>query len=102
MTPLVRDTAVTGDVVYPIPGGIRAGETLAIAVDCQGPGRLTVRVQPAGVSFRLLCEKGRVLPTLNEIAMSENRSSSSLRFTSGPGTTWSFAAGWDPNPPKRR
>lgn len=102
MTPLVGDTAVTGDVVYPIPGGIRAGKTLAIAVNCQGPGRLTVRVRPAGVSFRLLCEKGRVLPTLNEIAMSENHSSSSLRFTSGPGTTWSFAAGWDPNPPERR
>ncbi|MER6332304.1 hypothetical protein ABT298_23855 [Streptomyces sp. NPDC001034] len=102
MTPLVGDTAVKGDVVYPIPGGIKAGETLAVAVNCQGAGRLTVRVQPTDVSFQLLCEKGEVLPTLNEIGMPENRSSGSLRFTSGPGLTWSFAAGWDPNPPERQ
>ncbi|MFD8810401.1 hypothetical protein ACFV23_02595 [Streptomyces sp. NPDC059627] len=99
---MASDTAVKGDSIYPIPGGIKAGKTLAIAINCQGPGRLTVQVQPTSVSFPLLCEKGKVLPTMNEIHMSENRSSSSLRFTSEPDVTWSFAVGWDPNPPNQQ
>ncbi|MEU9383362.1 hypothetical protein AB0D38_21275 [Streptomyces sp. NPDC048279] len=99
---MVSDTAVKSDAIYPIPGGIKAGETLAIAINCQGPGRLTVQVKPTSASFPLLCEKGKVLPTMNEIHMSGNHSTSSLHFTSEPGVTWSFAVGWDPDPPKQQ
>ena len=44
ITTLASDTGVKGNATYPIPGGIKAGKTLAIAIDCQGPGRLTVQV----------------------------------------------------------
>ncbi|MDF3300546.1 hypothetical protein [Streptomyces tropicalis] len=40
-------------------------------------------------------------PALNEIPMAQARASSSLRFTSDPMVTWSFAVGWDPDPPER-
>ncbi|MEU7498340.1 hypothetical protein AB0B52_14845 [Streptomyces griseofuscus] len=102
ITPLVSDAAVKGNATYTIPGGIKAGKTLAIAINCQGKGRLTVQVEPANVSFPLLCEKGKVLPTMNEIHMSKNRPTGSLRFTSEPNLTWSFAVGWDPHPPEEK
>lgn len=102
ITALTSGTKVRGSAVYEIPGGLKAGQTLAIAINCQGPGRLTVQVQPTGISFPLLCEKGKVLPTMNEIRMSKNRSGSALRFTAEPNVTWSFAVGWDPHPPKQQ
>ncbi|MFE9093043.1 hypothetical protein [Streptomyces sp. NPDC007264] len=102
ITALATDTAVKGNAVYSIPGGITAGKTLAIAINCQGPGRLTVQVKPTGISFPLLCEKGKVLPTMNEIHMSKNYSTSSLAFTAGQNVTWSFAVGWDPHPPEQQ
>ncbi|QLI99966.1 hypothetical protein HZZ00_02555 [Streptomyces sp. NEAU-sy36] len=101
IVPLAGETAVKGKSVYPIPGGIKAGKTLAIAINCQGPGRLTVQVQPTDITFPLLCERDEVLPTMNEIHMSKNHPTGSLRFTSEPNVTWSFAVGWDPHPPKQ-
>ncbi|MDH6627195.1 hypothetical protein M2271_005019 [Streptomyces sp. LBL] len=75
--------------------------TLAIAINCQGPGRLRVQVQPTGISFPLLCEKGKVLPTMNEIHLTKGRATGSLQFAAEQNVTWSFAAGWDPNPPEQ-
>jgi hypothetical protein len=102
ITKLVSATEVTGSAVYPLPGGVKAGRTLAIAVNCAGAGKITVRVRPTGISFLLQCEKGKVLPTMNEIHLSESHPASSLQFTAGAGVTWSFAAGWDPHPPERQ
>ncbi|MFH8339327.1 hypothetical protein [Streptomyces sp. AM6-12] len=102
ITSLVSGAAVKGNAVYAIPGGIKKGKTLAIAINCKGSGQLAVQVQPTATSFPLLCEKGKVLPTMNEIHMSNAHSSASLRFTSGPNVVWSFAAGWDSNPPEQR
>ncbi|WP_427164869.1 hypothetical protein ACQF4J_05830 [Streptomyces sp. C1-1] len=102
ITPLTADTALKGNVAYSLPGGIKAEKTLAIAINCQGPGRLTVQVKPTGISFPLQCEKGKVLPTMNEIHMSKNHPQSSLIFTAESKVTWSFAVGWDPHPPKQQ
>ncbi|WP_416485324.1 hypothetical protein [Streptomyces sp. CL12] len=99
---LASGTAIKGDATYPIPGGIRAGRTLAIAINCEGPGRLTVQVRSVGVSFPLQCEKDKVLPALNEIQMPRTQSTGCLHFTADPGVTWSFTIGWDPYPPERR
>ncbi|MET7686026.1 hypothetical protein [Streptomyces sp. NPDC005423] len=79
-----------------------AGKTLAIAINCQGSGRLTVQVEPTGLSFPLLCERGKVLPTMNEIHMSHNHNRGALRFTAEPNVTWSFSVGWDPHPPRQQ
>ncbi|MEU3418570.1 hypothetical protein AB0F39_08470 [Streptomyces murinus] len=99
---LAGGTAVKGDATYPIPGGIKAGRTLAIAINCEGPGRLTVQVRSGGVSFLLRCEKDKVLPAMNEIQMPRTHATGSLRFTADPDVTWSFTIGWNPNPPERR
>ncbi|MCG7208210.1 hypothetical protein [Streptomyces arenae] len=99
---MVSDVKVKGSAVYAIPGGIESGKVLAIAINCQGSGVLTVQVKPAGVSFPLTCEKGEIIPTLNEIQMSKDHPEASLNFTSKSNVTWSFAAGWDPNPPRRQ
>ncbi|CAL2056209.1 hypothetical protein ACH4OT_04240 [Streptomyces murinus] len=99
---LASGTTVKGDATYPIPGGIKAGRTLAIAINCEGLGRLTAQVRSADVSFRLQCEKDKVLPALNEIQMPRTQSTGSLHFTADPGVTWSFTIGWDPYPPERR
>lgn len=102
ITPLTSGINVKGRAVYPIPGGLKKGQTLAIAINCQGRGRLHVRVQPTDVTFPLLCEQGKVLPTMNEIHMGKDRSTSSLQFTAEPNVTWSFAVGWDPSPPEQQ
>ncbi|WDO07422.1 hypothetical protein ME763_18095 [Streptomyces murinus] len=99
---LASGTAVKGDATYPIPGGIKAGRTLAIAINCAGPGRLTVQVRSAGISFSLRCTKDEVLPSMNEIQVPRTHSTGSLHFTADPDVTWSFTIGWNPNPPERR
>jgi len=101
ITVLTSGTRVTGSAIYPIPGGMKAGKTLAIAINCQGPGRLRVQVPPTGISFPLLCEKGKVLPTMNEIHISKGRATASLQFAAEQEVKWSFAVGWDPDPPEQ-
>ncbi|MFD7921696.1 hypothetical protein ACFV3R_21015 [Streptomyces sp. NPDC059740] len=100
---LVSGAAVRGKAEYPLKGGIVGGGTLAVAVDCQGPGRLTVAVKAAGASFTVPCGSGKVQPLLDEIGFGSGRRRATLVFTpEGARTVWSFAAGWDPHPPERR
>ncbi|MGV9342746.1 hypothetical protein [Streptomyces sp. NPDC003688] len=98
---LASGASLSGSAAYPLPGGIKAGRTLAVAVNCQGEGRMSVKVAPTDVSFTLVCEKGEVLPAMNEIPMHESRPAGTLQVTAGPHMSWSFAVGWDPSPPAR-
>jgi hypothetical protein len=100
ITVLVSGSHLKGSVIYPIPGRVRAGEALVIAVNCQGPGRLDAEVRAVGMSFSLPCEKGTVLPALNEFQMDSSHSLGALRFTAKPDVMWSFTVGLDPHPPK--
>ncbi|HEY8979919.1 MAG TPA: hypothetical protein VIU15_10100 [Streptomyces sp.] len=92
---LVSAAARTGDAEYPIPGGVRAGGMLVVAFECEGAGRLTVDVVHGGTTFTVPCEKGKVVPFVNETEMSRTDPTATLHFTAGPGVTWAFAAGWD-------
>ncbi|MCX4590607.1 hypothetical protein OG819_12815 [Streptomyces sp. NBC_01549] len=93
--------SVTGSAAYPLKGGVLAGKTLATAVNCEGKGTLTVTLKPTGISSPLQCEDGKVSPTFNEVALSQGHKSAYLQFTvSSMAIKWSFAAGWDPHPPK--
>lgn len=93
--------SVTGSAAYPLKGGALAGKTLATAVNCEGKGTLTVTLKPTGFSFPLQCEDGKVSPTFDEIALPKGHKSAYLQFTvSSVAIKWSFAAGWDPRPPK--
>ncbi|MGW1709192.1 hypothetical protein ACWCP8_27715 [Streptomyces sp. NPDC002206] len=97
---LTTASSVIGNAEYPLRGGIKSGHTLAIAVNCQGKGTLTVVVEPAGIGFPLHCTSTEVSPTFNEIGFKTPHANSFVRFTAVPSTIkWSFAAGWDPHPP---
>ncbi|GAA2231182.1 hypothetical protein GCM10010360_63720 [Streptomyces nogalater] len=98
--PIISDTSVTGNSEYSIPDGIAKGKTLAIAVNCQGSGKLRVSIEPAHISFPIACEKV-IVPSLNEIRFSRKHSQASIKFTSSHEEKWAFAVGWDPNPPDR-
>ncbi|MEV4341270.1 hypothetical protein [Streptomyces sp. NPDC049590] len=96
--PVVSGTSAAGRSEYPIPGGIIKGKTFAIAVHCQGSGKLTVSVEPAHISFTTVCEKA-VVPDLNEILISRRDDRASIKVTSPQAQKWAFAAGWDADPP---
>lgn len=97
---VVGGKALTGQRAYAIPRRGTAAATLAVAVDCQGPGKVLVKLRPKNISIPLSCEK-HIVPTLNDIALAENRHSASIAFVPTGNVTWSFAAGWDTNPPDR-
>lgn len=97
---LIAASSKTGNAEYPLRGGIKPGHTLAISVNCQGKGKLTVVVEPAGIGFPLDCKSTRVNSTFNEVGFETSHANSFIRFTAAPSTVeWSFAAGWDPHPP---
>lgn len=102
VTTVVSGANVKGSATYAIPGGMKAGKTLAVATYCQGSGRLDVEVQPTGTSFSIPCEENTVLPVMNEMGVYAKHSTSSLRVTTQPNITWSFAVGWDPHPPEQQ
>ncbi|GAQ59043.1 hypothetical protein [Streptomyces acidiscabies] len=95
MTAVARATAQTGNAEYPLPGGMRAGGTLAVAFECEGVGRLVIDVVPGGATFSVPCEKGKVTPFMNEVPVYQSAPAGMLRFSAGTGVTWAFAAGWD-------
>ena len=92
---LVSGSARTGNAEYSIPGGLRAGGMLAVAFQCEGTGRLVVDVLPDGGTSTVPCEKGKMTPFMNVAEMSRTVPVATLRFTTGTGVTWAFAAGWD-------
>jgi hypothetical protein len=101
-TTVVSGANVKGSATYAIPGGMKAGKTLAIATYCQGSGRLDVRVQPVGTVFSIACEENTVLPVLNEMGVYSKHPTASLSVTTQPDITWSFTVGWDPHPPEQQ
>lgn len=97
---LTTASSMVGNAEYPLRGGIKSGQVLALAVNCQGKGKLTVVVEPAGIGFPLECKSAEVSSTFNEIGFKTRHADSFIRFTAVPSTIkWSFAAGWDPHPP---
>ncbi|MDX3382786.1 hypothetical protein PV682_15100 [Streptomyces niveiscabiei] len=95
ITAVAKGAVQTGNAEYPLPGGMRAGGTLAVAFECEGVGRLTVDVVPGGASFSVPCEKGQVTPMMNEVPVDRSAPAGMLRFSAGAGVVWAFAAGWD-------
>ncbi|MET8981256.1 hypothetical protein ABZX85_37245 [Streptomyces sp. NPDC004539] len=95
---LASGPARTGSAEYAIPGGVRAGGTLAVAFECEGVGRLVMDVVGGGATFTVPCEAGEVAPFMNEVQMNRTDPAGRLRFSAGSGVTWAFAAGWDKSP----
>jgi hypothetical protein len=97
---VLSGTSLKGQHGYSLPHGIKAGDTLAVAVNCQGAGKLLVKVQPNNISIPVACEK-EIVPSLNEMGFAKTRKAASITFVPTGDVTWSFAAGWDPDPPER-
>ncbi|WP_369043732.1 hypothetical protein [Streptomyces sp. Midd1] len=98
---VVSGKALAGQREYGIPEGVKAGSTLAVAVHCQGSGKLLIKVQPLSVSIPVDCEK-RIVPSLNEVGFGKDHEAASISFVPSGRVEWSFAAGWDANPPDRK
>ncbi|MEW2087200.1 hypothetical protein [Streptomyces sp. NPDC005283] len=78
-----------GNAVLPLDDKIDAG-ALAIQVNCQGKGTLTVSVDPIGLSFPLECIDHEVSSTYNEINLKRARSEGSVRITAPSMVRWAL------------
>ncbi|MYS99805.1 hypothetical protein SM007_03465 [Streptomyces avermitilis] len=75
-----------------IRGGIKAG-SLAILVNCQGKGTLTVSVAPVGLSFPLECVEGEVSSTFNQLDLKSSRKSGVVTVTAPSRVHWALTVG---------
>ncbi|MEU9473984.1 hypothetical protein AB0D78_47320 [Streptomyces avermitilis] len=100
VTVVMSGKSLTGRREYTIPKGTEKGDTLAAAVDCKGSGKLLVALEPINTSFTVTCEK-EIVPSLNVVRFSKKRDLASIAFVPSGSVTWSFAVGWDADPPER-
>ncbi|MFF4399702.1 hypothetical protein [Streptomyces sp. NPDC001480] len=75
-----------------IRGGTGPG-ALSVLVKCQGKGRLTVSVEPAGVSFPLGCVDGRVSSILNRLDVKRAHEHGTLSVAASAGVRWALTVG---------
>ncbi|GDY64243.1 MULTISPECIES: hypothetical protein [Streptomyces] len=81
-----------GNQEIEIRGGIKAG-SLAILVNCQGKGTLTVSVAPVGLSFPLECVEGEVSSTFNQLDLKSSRKSGVVTVTAPSRVHWALTVG---------
>ncbi|MCH0562030.1 hypothetical protein I3F54_02255 [Streptomyces sp. MUM 2J] len=75
-----------------IRGGIKAG-ALSVLVNCQGEGKLTVSVDPVGLSFPLECVDGEVSSTFNQLDLKTNRTHGTVRVNAPSRVRWAITVG---------
>jgi hypothetical protein len=83
---------VSGNREVEIRGGIKAGP-LSILVNCQGRGRLTVSVEPTGLSFPLECVDGEVSSTFNRLDVKHARKHGTVSVTAPSRVRWAVSVG---------
>ena len=89
---VVRRANVQGSEELEIPGGLKAGH-LAVLVNCQGEGTLTVSVRPVGFSFPLACVDGEVNSILNQVDLPSSRPYGTVKVAASPRTRWALTVG---------
>ncbi|WP_405599686.1 hypothetical protein OG741_19785 [Streptomyces sp. NBC_01410] len=85
---VLRVASRTGNATLPL-SDIGAGR-LAIQVNCQGKGTLTVSVTPIGLSFPLECVDHEVSSTYNEIRLKRARSEAAIQITAPSAVIWAL------------
>ncbi|MEU9055707.1 hypothetical protein AB0D37_35845 [Streptomyces sp. NPDC048384] len=83
---------VTGNREVDIRGGIKAGP-LSVLVNCQGQGKLTVSVEPVGLSFPLECVNGEVSSTFNQLSLKRARDHGTVSVTAPSSVRWALTVG---------
>lgn len=89
---LAQTANAHGNQELEIPGGIKAGP-LAILVNCQGEGTLTVSVKPVGLSFPLECVNGEVSSTFNQLNLKKSRTYGTVDVTAPSHVRWALSVG---------
>ncbi|MFG2953332.1 hypothetical protein ACGF5O_06315 [Streptomyces sp. NPDC048291] len=86
----------TGGREMDIKGGVGSG-ILAVLVNCEGKGRLTVTVEPLGFNFPFDCVDGRVSTIDNETNMNGGgvrpHTPGTVRVTASAGVRWAITVG---------
>ncbi|MGY5008456.1 hypothetical protein ACWCY6_10260 [Streptomyces sp. 900105755] len=75
-----------------IKGGVGSG-ILSVQVNCEGKGRLTVTVEPLGVSFPFACAADRVDTIDNEFNLKRPHTPGTVRVTASAGVRWAITVG---------
>ncbi|MET7691877.1 hypothetical protein ABZT06_28510 [Streptomyces sp. NPDC005483] len=83
---------VQGSEELEIPGGLKAGH-LAILVNCQGEGTLTVSVRPVGLSFPLECVNGEVSSIFNQLDLTSPHAYGTVKVAAPSHTRWALTVG---------
>ncbi|MFI6492721.1 hypothetical protein [Streptomyces sp. NPDC050564] len=82
----------SGNRELEIRGGIKAG-ALSVLVNCEGQGKLTVSVQPVGLSFPLECVGGEVSSTFNQLGLKRSREQGTVNVTAPSSVHWALTVG---------
>ncbi|MFF7751287.1 hypothetical protein ACFZCP_18960 [Streptomyces sp. NPDC007971] len=82
----------SGNREMDIRGGLKSG-ALSVLVNCQGKGKLTVLVQPVGLSFPLECVDGEVSSTYNQLNLKHTRTYGPVSVTAPSNVRWALTAG---------
>ena len=83
---------VSGNREMDLRGGLKSG-TLSVLVNCQGKGKLTVLVQPVGLSFSLDCVDGEVRNTYDQLSLKRTSAHGTVSVTAPSHVRWSLTAG---------
>ncbi|MGW7253616.1 hypothetical protein [Streptomyces sp. NPDC054834] len=89
---LAQAADARGNREMDIRGGIRPG-ALSVLVECQGKGRLTVSVEPVGLSFPLDCVDGRVSSILNGLEVTRTHEHGTVSVAAPAGVRWALTVG---------
>ncbi|MEU0398010.1 hypothetical protein ABZ208_35715 [Streptomyces sp. NPDC006208] len=90
-TAVLQVASQRGNVALPLTKKVGTGR-LAIHVNCQGKGTLTVSVWPIGVSFPLACADHEVSSTYNEIHLKRPRSEATIHVSASSAVHWALTA----------
>lgn len=69
------------------------GETVTIAVECEGPGRIEVVLRPMFTSFPMTCLDGEVSAEYNQFTVNGAVRAGVVSVTADPEVRWSLSVG---------
>ncbi|MGA5069152.1 hypothetical protein ACPB9E_36255 [Streptomyces exfoliatus] len=88
-TVLLSTAGRTGNATLALGEKVGKGR-LAVQVNCQGKGTLTVSVTPVGLDFPLTCVEGEVSSTYNEIHLKRPRDEAAIQIAAPSTVRWAL------------